>query len=136
MRANTTLVIAILLGGCTSEVVLVPPPPCGGPIEVMVSGGMTPEFSWLPECGVTHLSVRHESAVVEPDPWMWSFTAPENAPIGPKVIYGKTPQRGTEFVAPKSLTAGEVYRVTVSYVVGGDVVSATGTKTFTWWPPD
>ncbi|NUO63491.1 MAG: hypothetical protein HOQ11_05350 [Gemmatimonadaceae bacterium] len=136
MKRYTMLAIALVLGACKSEVVFVPPPPCGGPIEVMVSGTTTPEFSWIPACGITNLTVRHESATLEPDPWMWSFSVPESAPVGPALAYGKAPGHATVYLAPKSLIAGEVYRVTVTYVVGGDVVSATGTKTFTWYPPD
>ena len=137
MRVRTVLALAIVLGGCaSSEPLMVPPQPCGGPLEVTVAGSATPEISWLPHCGITDLTVRHESATVEPDPWVWSFSAPERAPVGPKIIYGKAPERATVYVAPKALTPGEIYRVTVEYRVGGDVVSASGTTSFTWWPPD
>jgi hypothetical protein len=136
MRLHATLAVALLLGACKSEVVFVPPPPCDGPLQVTVDGTAARRISWIPNCGITHLTVRHESATVEPDPWMWSFTVPENAPVGPALVYGKAPQHATVFVEPKPLTPGEVYSVTVSYVVGGDVVAATGTTSFTWWPPD
>jgi len=67
---------------------------------------------------------------------VWSFTVSEQSPVGPGVVYGKSPRGATVWAGPESLAVSKMYHVAVTYTVGGDVAVASGGATFTWFPPD
>ncbi len=113
------------------------PAPCDGSISVSIGFGSQPTFAWSPACGISELVVSTVPAnATEVERQIWGFSVSEQAPIGPRVDYGKSPRNATIWTGPEAITAGKTYRVTVRYTVGGDVVSASGSGTFTWFPPD
>ena len=110
---------------------------CDGQIEVSVGFGNRPSFAWTPNCGISFLGVYAVTSTSgQLGTAVWGFNAPEDEPIGPNVTYGAAPARASVWTGPEPLEAGKTYRITVWYTVGGDVVVAEGTTTFTWWPPD
>lgn len=104
---------------------------------MQVSYAPTLRFSWSPACGMSSLSVTEVR-----DPLssfmnvVWAFNVPENAPVGPGILYGSAPRNATVWAGPQALEVGTQYEVTVLYTVGGDVVSARGSAVFTWYPLD
>lgn len=129
------LVMVAACGGATQTGVAVPPPPCSGSIPVQVASATKLEISWTPACGITNVVVTREGALSTEAP-MWAFSVPENIRFGPKIVYGTAPRGANVWAGPRSLIVGVPYRVTIEYVVGGDAVAASGTTTFTLWPPD
>jgi hypothetical protein len=110
--------------------------PCSGSIQL----GLRSEplrFVWSPHCGISSLTVAEVPATPEgAERVVWGLDVPEETPLGPGVAYGHAPTRAEVWAGPEPLAVGERYRVTVAYVVGGDVVTASGQLTFTWFPPD
>lgn len=108
------------------------PTGCQGDVSLAVglAGGDTPVFGWSPGCGISKLSVERVSAAGGDPVLMWQLTAPESAPIGPSILYGRTPRGATETRAALQLTSGITYRVTVESTVGGDGIVGSGTITF------
>jgi hypothetical protein len=113
-----------------------PVEPCSGAIQL----GLRSEplaFVWSPHCGITSLTVTALPATSEgAERPVWGFQVPEQTPLGPGVPYGEAPDRAHVWAGPEPLVIGARYRVAVAYVVGGDVVTASGQLTFTWFPPD
>ena len=110
------------------------PDPCNGTIEVAVAATAEPNFTWSPRCGISALAVTAVAQIEEEV--MWGFTVSEQAPVGPAIIYGHNPKGADVWTGPKPLSVGKTYRVHVAYTVGGDVLVASGSTTFTWFPPD
>lgn len=108
--------------GCVGDVALV--------VGVASGGPDLPLFGWSPECGISMLTVETVPAAGGAGILVWQFTAPESAPIGPSIVYGRTPQGATETRPPLQLSTGVTYRVTVVRTVGGDAVGGSGTITF------
>jgi hypothetical protein len=110
--------------------------PCSGSIQL----GLRSEplrFVWSPHCGISSLTVTALPAIPEgAERPVWGFHVPEQTPLGPGVTYGEAPTRAQVWVGPEPLAVGGRYRVAVAYLVGGDVVTASGQLTFTWFPPD
>jgi hypothetical protein len=112
-----------------------PPPPCQGPIEIS-AGDVPLRFSWSPACGISALSVVEVADAPANERVVWGFTVSEQYPVGSAIRYGAPPDGASVWQAPESLDAGSTYRVTVMMTVGGDVMVASGSATFTYWPPD
>jgi hypothetical protein len=106
------------------------PAACDEPLNVLVSPGVTPSITWSPRCGISQLIVMSESRFGEPVAMVWGFTVSELTPLGPGVRYGQAPRGATEMMPAQPLRAGASYRVWVSFVVGGDVISADGERIF------
>jgi hypothetical protein len=121
-------VLALLLGGLSGCQGTTAPAACDGTLDVLVTPGVTPTFSWSPSCGISALVVTDESSVGAPA--VWAFTVSEFAPLGPGVRYGRLPHGATELNAAQSLRAGASYHVYVWYTVGGDMIAAQGTRSF------
>ena len=110
---------------------------CNGPLEVGITGTTRLTFTWSPRCGISDLSVAAvPSTPGGADELVWGFRVPERSPLGPLVRYGDSPDRATVWSGPQPLVYGRRYRVSVAYIVGGDVSIASGTTTFVWWAPD
>jgi hypothetical protein len=130
-------ICAILVAGCRTTEPDPAPEGCLGPIQLAILSDSPPRFDWAPECGISFLSVATigaPPAVVGET--VWAFHMAENAPIGPAVIYGIAPTRAHVSVEPKPLVVGTRYRVWIAYTVGGDGITGSGERTFTWFPPD
>lgn len=112
------------------------PEPCRGPLDVSVAAAAPPVVSWSPRCGISALTLSRVAANGDADEPVWGFRVPELSPAGPPVAYGKAPARATEWMPARPLVAGARYRVTVLFLVGGDVIGASGAREFVWWPPD
>ncbi|HEX2781097.1 MAG TPA: hypothetical protein VHM30_16475 [Gemmatimonadaceae bacterium] len=139
MHRRLPLAFLVALAACKDSTAtsFAYPPPCTGSVPVtMTTVSGKPAFAWTPNCGMTALVVTREPAPPGGEPPVWAFDVPMNEPFGPVVPYGTAPRRANVYAGPASLTLGTKYRVTVEYVVGGDVLSAHGSTTFTWYPPD
>ena len=124
-------VLALLFSGLLGCKDATAPAACEGPLQVVVSPGVTPSISWSPACGISYLVVM--AAPASPgalETMVWGFTVPELTPLGPGVRYGRLPRGATEMVPAQPLRAGAAYRVYVTYLVGGDVGTSDGTRIF------
>jgi hypothetical protein len=104
---------------------------CVQNVQVTVAPETNPLFSWAPACGISFLSVvtvPSSGAGVET---VWSFSVPENNPVGPRIRYGQAPTGAAVSVAPRPLVAGATYRVRVLHTVGGDGLLGSGETVFT-----
>lgn len=122
----TTLVAAIGCGAST-----VAPEACAQNVNVITSNETTPVFYWTPPCGVSFVTVETVPPTGSGFPeTFWSFSVPENQPVGPWIRYGHAPSGAHIGVDAKPLLAGN-YRVRVGYTVGGDVLGGGGEGLFT-----
>ena len=119
--------------------------PCSGPIQIRVNTtGAKPVFSWTPSCGISFFQVRvsdKSESQLTADDILWGFsTSRQSSPGGPVavpgVVYGQAPDGA--FIWPaKSLKMGTTYKVVGEYWLGGDLITASGSTTFTWpYGPD
>ena len=108
------------------------PDGCRGTVDVVVGqpGAGPPVFGWAPACGISSLTVETVPAAGGAGIIVWQLTAPENAQIGPSVLYGRIPRGAAEAHAAQPLLSNVTYRLTVSSTVGGDVLAGSGTITF------
>lgn len=118
---------------CSDNTAPVYPEPCDGVVQVSVStdNAGTPVISWSPSCGMSRVAVSTVAPNRLDETPLWAFTVPENATVGPGVLYGSAPERATVSSAPQALSPGTVYRVILTQTVGGDVAVAGGEATFT-----
>lgn len=113
------------------------PSPCDGVIQVSVTYGDLPTFTWAPRCGITNLAVTIIPAnPTDPPPVVWGVTFSELAPVGPGITYGEAPKGAQIWKSPETLSLGTTYGVSVEYLLGGDGLAASGGARFVWWPPD
>lgn len=112
-----------LCAGCGDDELTRPPSPCSGPVTLTVSAGTSPDFLWMPACGVARLVVL---APPSPDVFAdtWTIRAPE-AIIGPPVHYGRVPIGSTEDRPAEPLRSGETYRASVFGVAGMSLASVS-----------
>lgn len=89
-----------------------------------------PAFRWAPRCGVTDLLVTSIPGPGAAPVIVWQIRVPENAAMGPPIIYGNAPRGGTVAVPPHMLVPGTTYGISVETTVGEDVVSASGNTRF------
>lgn len=136
LRVTATLVVASLLG-CRNGTVAAPvitwlsPPGCTRPIGVEVSSGVTPIFSWTPDCGISALTVTSVPAATgATESAVWAFSVPESNPLGSGIRYGEAPTGARVWTAAQSLRGGTTYRVSVILTVGLDGIVASGSRTF------
>jgi hypothetical protein len=90
----------------------------------------SPQFDWSPRCGVTNLTVIILPNGIGDPAVMWDVSAPENAKMGPPVIYGRVPAGASAGIAAQPLQSGSTYRVSILSTTGGDVIDAQAEKTF------
>lgn len=132
-RGPSYYVLALLVGCIDSTA---PPRPCDGDIGLIAITTTPVRFGWSPACGVSSLTVTTVEASPVDERVVWGWTVPEQEPVGPTIIYGANPRDAAVWAPAEPLDVGTEYRVTVMHTVGGDVVVASGTTTFTWFPPD
>lgn len=130
-------VLTIILAACRGTAPESYPEGCSGPIQLGVLSGAQPTFDWSPRCGISALTITGVATTPGgPEEPVWGFQVPEQSPLGPTVAYGDAPSRADVWAGPEVLAIGARYRVVIRYTVGGDVVTASGEATFTWFPPD
>ena len=128
--AHSVRVVAslLMLAGCSSDSDPAGPSvalsPCTGAINVTVSSGTTPTFTWTPACTVAYMIVEEDAS----DRWL--LTATDRAKgIAPGVRYGTVPAGARESSPAVSLTRGQLHDVTM---YNGDSFSTlAATKQFT-----
>jgi hypothetical protein len=134
MKSDLSLIAtaaALIVTGFGCGASTVAPVGCAQTVDVVVSNETTPLFSWTPPCGVSYLGVETVPPTGNGIPeTFWSFSVPENQPVGPWIRYGQAPARAHIGVAAKPLVAGN-YRITVVQTVGGDVLEGGGEALFT-----
>jgi hypothetical protein len=128
--AQSVCVIAslLLLGGCSSDDDPTGPAvalsPCTGAINVTVSSGTTPTFSWTPACTVAFMIVEEGAS----DRWLLEAIDPTKG-IAPGVRYGTVPVGVRESSPAVALTPGRVHDVTMYN--GGSLSTLAANKQFT-----
>jgi hypothetical protein len=100
------------LGGCSGDsdpsgpsVALAP---CTGAIDVTVSSGTTPTFTWTPACTVAYMIVEEGAS----DRWLLEATDLTKG-IAPGVRYGTVPSGAREGSAAEALVRGRLHDVTM-----------------------
>lgn len=128
------IILSAALIGCTDPTKH--PALCHGDVAVVVglleegpNAGL-PVFGWSPACGISFVSVETVPAAGGAGVVVWQLSAPESAPIGPSIIYSRTPRGATELHAAQPLQTAVTYRVTAMSTVGGDGLVGSGTITF------
>ena len=88
--------------------------PCpGDTVTVQAGTGVTPLFTWTPDCGVAFLEVYPAAGGAS----RWTVYATEESgdnPIRTGVRYGMTPSRGVTVGGPLPLAQGTEYAIRVS----------------------
>jgi hypothetical protein len=107
---------------------------CSGTVTLTVGPSLdasgAPQFDWSPRCGVTNLTVIILPNGIGDPAVIWDVSAPENAEMGPPVIYGHVPAGAAAGIAAQPLQSGSTYRVSILSTIGGDVIGAEAEKTF------
>ena len=103
---------------------------CGGSVEVSVTAGLAPEFSWSPICSISAITV--EDAAARPT---WVIQNPDSRnTIGPPVVYGHSPPGTIRLAGVDPLQAGFPYRIVLFRTdrsTGQVLVESIGEATFT-----
>ena len=90
--------------------------PCDGPVEIHVSSGTTPRFSWSPACTLFFLNVEPAESGHD----LWTVISDGENVIAPGVRYGVVPEgaRALGEEPPAELSADSTYKVVVAYFTG------------------
>ena len=99
---------------------------CGSDVELSITAGDTPTFSWTPTCRVSALLVQRSSDLAN----LWYIQPAGALGIEPGVVYGVVPSGATQDAPAEPLDTGVSYRVLVARGHGGAQVVA-GSKSFT-----
>ena len=119
-RMATRLAILVALASCllascdTCGPTPAPPaevPACTGPVTVSVSGGLTPTFTWEPDCMIGKLIVIQGGGGPEDEYWA-TETRGTNTYRRP-IVYGIHPPGAVENQIPQPMTPGDPYTVWV-----------------------
>lgn len=102
---------------------------CTGEVNVSVSAGTTPQFSWSPACRLFFLIVEPAASGTD----LWSIISEGANRIAPPVRYGTVPADAEELDPPTPLLAGTAYKVVVARYTGPGPQEgvAVGQQTFT-----
>ena len=111
-------VIALLLMlpcfqlGCSSSNPADPEPieDCTGSVNISVTGGTTPRFSWTPRCRLCFLNVEPADSGAD----QWTVISDSANLIAPPVEYGVVPVGAEELTSPAELVAGQEYKVVLA----------------------
>ena len=102
---------ALAAFGCGGETGTNPPPIdpgiCAGPVDITVSSGLEPTFSWSPDCKIGRLIVERDTIEV------WGTeTLGENIYASP-IVYDVPPPGAVEPEPAVTLVAGRTYTVSL-----------------------
>jgi hypothetical protein len=109
---------------------------CDGTVDVTITSGTSPTFSWNPACTVGLLWIQD---LTETDPTkqlVWSIQAEQNL-IKPPVQYGVTPANALQTQAPLSLigqggdTPAHLYSFNISVYASDGTLNAFALQNFT-----
>jgi hypothetical protein len=106
-------------------------PLCSAPIDIEVSAGTTPTFTWDPVCSVEGMFVEDQRAPSVGGPQaQWGFVARAGYRFEPPVVYGTEPSGAEVTVTAVPLMAGRLYTVKIlmNQLVG--TTNIVGTKSF------
>jgi hypothetical protein len=117
-----------LFGENFGEVTMVRPDPyCGGSVDLQVSSGLTPTFSWPSKCKASWLLVESNDGGGD----VWFVGDDEANALSSPITYGQAPQ-GVPADAATPLVAGESYTaILVRWTGGGAEYMIIGHKDFT-----
>ena len=103
-------------------------PDCTGDVEISVSSGTTPTFSWTPECKIFFLLVEPAESGTD----LWSIITEGSNSISPGVKYGEVPEGAQERFGAVELVVGNQYKVVLYRYTGPDPQdgSLVGIKNF------
>jgi hypothetical protein len=114
-RQTLLLFLACCLVGCGDST---SPTPCGAtPIDISVSGGLTPTITWAAECRALEVAVYDP---VNGFP-LWHITA-DTRSIPTPVVYGVAPAGAKTLHAAEPLQSGAGYGVFVAVLNGPNAV--------------
>lgn len=103
-------------------------PECEGSIVVLATPGVTPHFTWIPDCRLRSLAVQTADAR-HMDLWVVNIREPGSFSSG--VTYGEAPAGAKVCVGPRTLRHGESYLLTIRNVMhDGTIIAAEGTLAF------
>jgi len=108
MNTRWICVVLLLVMGCKKE----DSNPSGsgsfsGTVQVSVSSGTTPTFSWTPAIKVFFVLVESDTSGAD----LWGIISDSTNAIGSPVTYGVTPNGARELKSPATLTQGVAYKV-------------------------
>lgn len=101
--------LALAAAGCNDPIYAIDPgdvAPCGNVSTVNTSEGLTPSFSWLPECGAGLLSIHP----VDDTTTLWKVSNVDNKML-PPIRYGTPPETGSQEAVAIPLETGKGYRL-------------------------
>lgn len=108
-KGVTIVGLAFAVGACTDPLQSIPPgevEACVNVSTVNTSEGLTPNFSWLPECGAGILSIHP----VDDTTSLWTVSNIDNKML-PPIRYGTPPENGSQEAQAVPLEAGKGYRL-------------------------
>lgn len=120
LNGITVLGLALFAGACNDPISSVDPgdvTPCVNVSTVNTGAGLSPSFSWLPECGAGILSIHP----VDDTTALWTVRNIDNKLL-PPIIYGTPPENGSQDSVAVPLETGKGYRIRL----GKFQASATG----------
>ncbi len=111
LNGIAVLGLALAAGGCINPTSVVPPgggdvTACGSVSTVNTGGGLTPSFSWVPDCGVGILSIHPTDDTTS----LWTVSNIDNTMVSP-IRYGTPPENGSQDSVAVPLETGKAYRL-------------------------
>ena len=90
--------------------------PCDGPVEISVSSGTEPRFTWSPACTLFFLNVEPAESGGD----IWGVISDGENVIAPGVRYGVVPEGAEQFTdeSVPELVEDSTYKVVVAYHTG------------------
>ena len=130
--------LPLVLSSCGSD----PDAPnagCDGNVLVGVTAGLTPEFTWRPDCAVYNLVVLEGVGPHEFGQYSgtWAVESQPDAEGVPNnrlhsgIRYGETPPGGRQVTAPAALVQGQAYTIYLNVYTLDQRVANVGRATFT-----
>lgn len=109
LNSMTVLGLTLAAGACSDPVASIDPgdtAACVNVSTVNTGEGLTPSFSWLPECGAGLLSIHPADDTVS----IWRVTNLDNKML-PPIRYGTPPENGSQDSVAVPLETGKAYRL-------------------------
>ena len=110
--ASTLIMVAI---ACSDGIEPTPVVPCADDqeVEVLVSTGQTPVFTWTPACGMASLQVFPTTGSPTSGWALYTGSRAAENPLRSGVRYGQAPPEALEPAPATALVAGTEYTITV-----------------------
>lgn len=131
MRLNLSIIAlcTIILISCSDNSTSSTDPDCSGRVEISVSSGTTPTFTWTPECAIFFLIVEPADSGTD----LWMIATEGSNSIGSGVKYGEVPEGAQELHDPVELVFGNEYKIAMYRYTdsNNEEYALIGTKQFT-----